>query len=96
MLSVDEIPINVVADIKTLEHSSRHLNITHGKFCRHPDSICILIPLKSLMMDTKEIRSIAKAIEKAAQAKEPPSVFIDLFTKLKDEVKPTEELLRVR
>ena len=44
-------------------------------------------------MDRKEIATVVKALDKAAN--DPPSVTIDLLQRLKKEVVPTEELLRV-
>jgi hypothetical protein len=44
-------------------------------------------------MDRKEIATIIRALDKASN--DPPSVTIDLLQRLKKEVVPTEELLRV-
>lgn len=47
-------------------------------------------------MDAKELGEHIKTLQKALQAKEPSANVIGIMEKLKKEVAPTEELLRVR
>ncbi|KAI9789492.1 MAG: RNA polymerase II elongation factor [Peltula sp. TS41687] len=47
-------------------------------------------------MDSNEINILVKSLNKAAAAKEAPSVLIDILTKLSTGVVPTEELLRMK
>lgn len=50
----------------------------------------------STRMDTKEITSLVKALNKACALGEPVTTIIDILEKLKTNVVATEELLRVR
>lgn len=47
-------------------------------------------------MDMRELETRLKALQKAVAEKQPPSTVISILEYLRDEVVPTEELLRVR
>jgi transcription elongation factor S-II len=47
-------------------------------------------------MDKRELETRLKALQKAVAEKESPSTLISILETLKNEVVPTEELLRVR
>jgi transcription elongation factor S-II len=47
-------------------------------------------------MDQREVETMIKALQKALNEKEPSANIITILEKLKKDVAPTEDLLRVR